>query len=273
MVFGPGGEPGEPGINADDFGPFFHKIDDPVAKEIVRAGGVNIIPPDDHAFRNLIPWMVESFRKPLGCIKNGKIALDRDNGGQPGPVTGLAREAEHDVGAAVSIGQEADPGINIPARAHIEDHALGAMFIPDFLHFCFNEIQGFFPTDLFPFAFPPLAGPFDRIPEPVRVINVLGHGQGPGTEAPMIHGVVRVPFDFYQFSVLDMGKNAAAPMTSGTGRPGRCFENTGLRILHFIPSRFCLRMTSKGMTIIFYNVAMPSDGIKQISGDKPIVNK
>ena len=48
-------------------------------------------------------------------------------------------------------------------------------------------------------------------------MDILGHGKGPGALAALIHGMVGVSLDLYQFPVLDVGQHAAAAVASGAG--------------------------------------------------------
>ncbi len=72
----------------------------------------------------------------------------------------------------------------------------------------------------------PFANPFEGRFQSVMVIYILGHGKGSCAKTTLVPGVIWVTFDFYEFVVFYMGKNAAAAMASRACRPGGCFNDS-----------------------------------------------
>ena len=71
------------------FGALFHKVGDPVTKDVVRAGCRNIIPPHNYTFGNLVSRVIMSLRKPLATVKNTVIANNGFSGCNPGGVAAV----------------------------------------------------------------------------------------------------------------------------------------------------------------------------------------
>jgi hypothetical protein len=108
------------------------------------------------------------------------------------------------LGAAVGVSQQAYPGPDVSAGAHGEDDALRAEFIPDFTQLTLYKVEGFVPGNLLPPAFPTFSHPLQGTGQPVGMIDILCHGQTPGTETPLVPGVIRVALNLDQPAILDV---------------------------------------------------------------------
>jgi hypothetical protein len=73
-----------------------------------------------------------------------------------------------------------------------------------------------------------MAGSFERFFKTVHMVNILGHGQGPGTKTPLIPGMVRIPFDLVKLAIFYMSQYPTAAVASGSGRPGGGFNYAGI---------------------------------------------
>jgi len=191
-----------------------------VPEDVVRAGGVDVVAPDDDRLGHLVPGIVVALGKPLSAVEDAVVAEHRLGGRDAGRVAADAGEGEHDVGAAVVVGQQADPGAHIAAGAHGEDHALRPVLLADLAHLLLDEIVGLFPGDVLPLVLAALAHAFARAAKPPRMVHVLGHGQATRAEPPPIDGMLRVTLDLDQLAVFDMGQDPTPAMAAGTGRPG-----------------------------------------------------
>jgi len=80
----------------------------------------------------------------------------------------------HPVRAAVSITQIGDGAADITPGPLTEYYGLSSVFIADFPQAFFADIESLFPGDLFPLVFTAGANPLERMPDPVRMIDILG---------------------------------------------------------------------------------------------------
>ena len=207
-------------------------------KDVVRARGRDIVAPYYDAFWDFVLWSVVPLREPLRCVQDAIIPLDGLDGGDSGTVTGDPTQREHDVGAAISVGEHTDPGADVSAGAHGKDHALRAKFLPDLAHLFFHEIERLIPGNLLPLTLPTLPHPLERTGQPVRMIGILCHRQATGAETSLIPGMIRVTLDLDQLAIFDVRQYPAAAVTARPGGPGSGAHDLATFMLHLSsPSR------------------------------------
>ena len=189
-------------------------------EDIVRARCRDVVAPDHDTFRSFVPGIVVAIREPLGRVQDTVITLDSLHPGHSRAVAGDAAKGEHDVGAAVGIGQHADPGADVPAGSHREDHALWTELVLDLTHPLFDEVKCFVPRNLLPLSLSALPYPLEWMGQPVGVVDILGHRQASSAKTPLIPGMFGVTFDLDELAVLDVGQHPAPTVTAGPGGPG-----------------------------------------------------
>ncbi len=214
------GKPGQSRINADDLGALFHQVNDPVPKDVVWAGSRDIVAPNDDALGYLVLGGVVTLWEPLRRIQDAIVSLHGLYGRDSRAITGDTAQREHDVGAAICVGEHAYPGADVPAGPHGKDHTLGPELFPDFAHSFLNEIKGLVPGDLLPFAFPALSHSLKGAGQAVGMVSILGHRQTSGAETPLVPGMIGIAFDLDQFTILDVRQYPTAAVTARAGRPG-----------------------------------------------------
>ena len=103
--------------------------------------------------------------------------------------------------------------------AHVVGDLVVAAFLEGFPHAAGDVLQGFFPTNAFPFAVAAFAGSFQRVQDAIRIIDLVNGGRPFGAVAPPAARMVRVAFKLADLPgiLIDKGSQAAGGFAVETG--------------------------------------------------------
>jgi hypothetical protein len=93
-------------------------------------------------------------------------------------------------------------------------HCPWAIFITDFSEFAGGDIQRFLLGNALPFTFTSFPNSFNRVENPIRVIEKLCNTQAFRTKGSLIDRMVRVSFNFNDPAVFHMGQNATGTVAT-----------------------------------------------------------
>ena len=232
-VLCPGGEPRQSRIHADNFNAALHQIDEPVAENVVGARIGNVVAPDHDAFWELVSRVLEPLFQPLRRVRHAIITQHSFHGRDSRAVAGVPAQCEHDIRAAVGIGEHAQPGTDVSAGPHAEYNAFGAKLLADLAQPLFNQGIRLFPRYFLPFPLSAFSRSLERARQTVGVVDILRHRKATRAEAALVPGVVRIPFYFGKFPFFDMRQNSACSMAAGTRRPDGSPDDFGVRRFGF----------------------------------------